>query len=287
LTDIIVTRTVADLRLAVRRLRGQGKGIGVVPTMGALHDGHIALVRQGRKRVGGVICTIFVNPSQFAPAEDLSKYPRTEKADLAKLRAAECDILFAPEADEVYPPGFATTISLAGPATAGLEDRYRPSHFPGVATIVAKLFTMSGADIALFGEKDYQQLRVVTQMAADIDLPISVVGIETVREQDGLAMSSRNRFLSPEQRVLAPLLHHTLRGISDAVLAGAAIETELAAGRSTIEAAGFGLDYLEARHAISLAPIALTSEGTVRLLVAARIGSTRLIDNIALSPVAN
>ncbi len=287
MTDIIIARTVAELRQAVKPFRARGETIGVVPTMGALHDGHIALVREARRRAGGVIASIFVNPSQFAPTEDLSKYPRTEEADLARLRQADCDILFSPGVDEVYPSGFATTVSLAGPATAGLEDRFRPTHFSGVATIVAKLFTMSGADIALFGEKDYQQLRVVTQMARDLDLPISVVGIETVREADGLAMSSRNRFLSPEQRALAPLLHRTMLQIRDAVLAGAGIEPAQADGRHTIEAAGFGLDYLEARHALSLEPIRGVGEGPARLLVAARLGTTRLIDNISLGPTLN
>jgi pantoate--beta-alanine ligase len=285
--DIIITRTVAELRQAVKTFRAGGETIGVVPTMGALHDGHITLVREAKKRTGKVIATIFVNPSQFAPTEDLTKYPRTEEADLARLHEADCDILFAPTANEVYPPGFATTVSLTGPATAGLEDRFRPTHFAGVATIVAKLFTMSGADVALFGEKDYQQLCVVTQMARDLDLPIRVVGIETIREADGLAMSSRNRFLSPDQRALAPLLHRTLRKIADEALAGTELEGELAAGRGIIEAAGFRLDYLEARHAASLAPIAGLDEGPVRLLVAARLGTTRLIDNIGIGPIAD
>ncbi len=287
MADIIITRTVAELRQAVKTFRAGGETIGVVPTMGALHDGHITLVREAKKRTGKVIATIFVNPSQFAPTEDLTKYPRTEEADLARLHEADCDILFAPTANEVYPPGFATTVSLTGPATAGLEDRFRPTHFAGVATIVAKLFTMSGADVALFGEKDYQQLCVVTQMARDLDLPIRVVGIETIREADGLAMSSRNRFLSPDQRALAPLLHRTLRKIADEALAGTELEGELAAGRGIIEAAGFRLDYLEARHAASLAPIAGLDEGPVRLLVAARLGTTRLIDNIGIGPIAD
>jgi pantoate--beta-alanine ligase len=285
--DIIIARTVAELRQVVRTFRSQGESIGVVPTLGALHDGHITLVSEARKRARRVVTTIFVNPSQFAATEDFSRYPRTEEADLSRLRQADCDILFAPGVEEVYPPGFATTVSLTGPATAGLEDRFRPGHFAGVATIVAKLFTQSGADIALFGEKDYQQLCVVTQMARDLDLPIRVVGFETVRESDGLAMSSRNRFLSPQERDLAPMLYRTMRGIADTVLAGASLEGELSFGRSAIEAAGFRLDYLEARHAASLAPIAALADGPARLLVAARLGTTRLIDNIALAPARN
>jgi pantoate--beta-alanine ligase len=283
MADIIITRTVADLRQTVRAFRTAGHTIGLVPTLGALHDGHTALVREAKKRVDRVITTIFVNPTQFAPNEDLAKYPRTEESDLAKLRAAKADVLFAPSVEVIYPDGFATTVSLAGPAVAGLEDRFRPTHFAGVATIVAKLFTQSGADIAMFGEKDYQQLMVVTRMARDLDLPIRVIGIKTVREEDGLAMSSRNRFLSLADRAVAPVLYQTLRRTADTMLAGDAFEASLAAGRQAIIAAGFKLDYLEARHAASLAPITTLAAGPVRLLVAARIGQTRLIDNMAVN----
>jgi pantoate--beta-alanine ligase len=283
MADIIITRTVADLRQTVRAFRTAGHTIGLVPTLGALHDGHTALVREAKKRADRVITTIFVNPTQFAPNEDLAKYPRTEESDLAKLRAVKADVLFAPSVEVIYPDGFATTVSLAGPAVAGLEDRFRPTHFAGVATIVAKLFTQSGADIAMFGEKDYQQLMVVTRMARDLDLPIRVIGIETVREEDGLAMSSRNRFLSPANRAVAPVLYQTLRRTVDAMIAGDAFEASLAAGRQAIIAAGFKLDYLEARHAASLAPITTLAAGPVRLLVAARIGQTRLIDNLAVN----
>ena len=283
MADIIITRTVADLRQTVRAFRTAGHTIGLVPTLGALHDGHTALVREAKKRVDRVITTIFVNPTQFAPNEDLTKYPRTEESDLAKLRAVKADVLFAPSVEVIYPEGFATTVSLAGPAVAGLEDRFRPTHFAGVATIVAKLFTQSGADIAMFGEKDYQQLMVVTRMARDLDLPIQVIGIETVREEDGLAMSSRNRFLSPADRAAAPVLYQTLRRTADGMIAGDAFEALLAAGRQAIIAAGFKLDYLEARHAASLAPITTLAAGPVRLLVAARIGQTRLIDNMAVN----
>jgi pantoate--beta-alanine ligase len=281
--DIIITRTVADLRQTVRAFRTAGHTIGLVPTLGALHDGHTALVREAKKRVDRVITTIFVNPTQFAPSEDLAKYPRTEESDLARLRAVKADVLFAPSVEVIYPEGFATTVSLAGPAVAGLEDRFRPTHFAGVATIVAKLFTQSGADIAMFGEKDYQQLMVVTRMARDLDLPIRVIGIETVREEDGLAMSSRNRFLSPADRAAAPVLYQTLRRTADGMIAGDAFEALLAAGRRAIIAAGFKLDYLEARHAASLTPITTLAAGPVRLLVAARIGQTRLIDNMAVN----
>ncbi|MBP0582922.1 pantoate--beta-alanine ligase [Labrys sp. LIt4] len=278
----LVVRTVAELRQAVKRFREVQETVALVPTMGALHDGHITLVRQARQRASRVVTTIFVNPTQFAPTEDLAKYPRTEAADLARLRDVGCDLLYAPDVSQVYPQGFATTVSLAGPAQAGLEDRFRPSHFAGVATVVTKLFCQSGADIALFGEKDYQQLCVVTQMARDLDLPITVVGVPTVREADGLAMSSRNRYLTPQQRAQAPLLHRTLRQVADDVIKGADIETALASGRGAIAAGGFELDYLEARQAVSLAPVTSLAEGPVRLLVAARLGATRLIDNIGV-----
>lgn len=283
----LVVRTVAELRKVIRDFHAAGETVGLVPTMGALHDGHIALVREASRRAARVVTTIFVNPTQFSPTEDLAKYPRTEAADLAKLEEAGCDVLFAPAPSEVYPSGFATTVSLEGPATVGLEDRFRPTHFAGVATVVAKLFTQSAADIALFGEKDYQQLCVVTRMARDLDLPIEVIGVPTVRESDGLAMSSRNRYLSPDERAKAPLLHRTLAQIAAALLGGADVRSALSQGRHTIAAAGFALDYLEARHAISLAPVSGLAEGPVRLLVAARLGTTRLIDNIAVEPSGN
>ncbi|WP_448952749.1 pantoate--beta-alanine ligase [Labrys neptuniae] len=283
----LVVRTVAELRKVIRDFHAAGDTVGLVPTMGALHDGHIALVREARRRAARVVTTIFVNPTQFAPTEDLAKYPRTEAADLARLEEAGCDVLFAPASTEIYPAGFATTVSLEGPATVGLEDRFRPTHFAGVATVVAKLFTQSAADTALFGEKDYQQLCVVTRMARDLDLPIEVIGVPTVRESDGLAMSSRNRYLSPDERAKAPLLHRTLAQIAAALLGGTDVRSALSQGRHAIAAAGFALDYLEARHAISLAPVSGLAEGPVRLLVAARLGTTRLIDNIAVETSGN
>jgi len=250
--------------------------------MGALHDGHIALVRRARQEADCVIVTIFVNPTQFAAGEDLSKYPRTEEADLERLSTAQADIVFAPGPAEIYPPGFATSISLEGPAVAGLEDRFRPEHFGGVATIVAKLFLQSGADIALFGEKDYQQLAVVRRMAADLDIPIRVIGLETVRDADGLALSSRNRYLGAGERATAPLLHRTLVTAAERIAAGDAIEAVLGQARAALAEAGFALDYLEARDAASLAPVDRLEGAPLRLLVAARLGGTRLIDNIAI-----
>ena len=282
MAGVELVRTIRELRASVARRRGRGESIGLVPTLGALHEGHIALVRRAREEAGCVIVTIFVNPTQFAANEDLSKYPRTEAADLEKLTAAQADMVFMPDPAEIYPPGFATRVSLEGPAAAGLEDRFRPEHFGGVATVVAKLFLQSGADIAVFGEKDYQQLAVVRRMAADLDIPIRVIGLETVRDVDGLALSSRNRYLSPAERVIAPTLHRTLVAAGDSIAAGSAITTVLTQSRTTITAAGFALDYLEARDAANLAPVERQSGAALRLLVAARLGATRLIDNIAV-----
>jgi pantoate--beta-alanine ligase len=277
---IPVARSVKALRRTVERWRGAGERIALVPTMGALHEGHIALVKAARRRADWVVTSIFVNPTQFAPTEDFSRYPRTFAADRAALTAARCDLIFAPAVDEMYPDGFSTTVSLSGPAAAGLDDRFRPGHFAGVATVVCKLFTQCRPDVALFGEKDYQQLMVVTRMARDLDLGVTVVGVPTVREADGLAMSSRNRYLSPEQRALAVTLHREMTASAERLRAGADVEAALQPGRDAIAAAGFALDYLEARDSATLGP---PSPGRpIRLLVAARIGATRLIDNLAV-----
>ena len=282
MADIELVRTVATLRAAVARHRAQGRTIGLVPTMGALHEGHVALVERACREADCVIATIFVNPTQFAANEDLSKYPRTEAADLERLGGASADIVFAPAPEEVYPAGFSTRIVPAGPAAAGLEDRFRPEHFGGVATVVTKLFLQSGADIAVFGEKDYQQLAVVRRMAADLDIPIRVVGLPTVRAADGLALSSRNRYLDPAQRQTAPLLYRTLTDAAGRIGAREAIAPILDQARADIAGAGFVLDYLEARDAESLAPVESLGGRALRLLVAARLGQTRLIDNVAV-----
>ena len=207
-----ITRTVATLRRAVAAWRGRNETVALVPTMGALHDGHLSLVRLARRRADRVVVSIFVNPAQFAPAEDFSTYPRTFGADLALLAEENTDLVWAPASVAVmYPDGFATRIFPEGPATAGLEDAFRPDFFKGVATVVAKLFTQVMPDIAVFGEKDYQQLKVVTRMARDLDLPVRVIGAATVREPDGLAMSSRNVYLTADERAAAPVLHRVLR----------------------------------------------------------------------------
>jgi pantoate--beta-alanine ligase len=276
-----VARTVKALRRAVAGWRGAGEHVALVPTMGALHEGHLALVRQARRRAERVVVSIFVNPAQFGPGEDLSTYPRTFADDRRRLDGL-ADLIFAPAVEEMYPDGAATTVSLAGPAAAGLEDRFRPTHFPGVATVVAKLLIQAMPDIALFGEKDYQQLKVVTRMAADLHLPVRIVPGRTVREPDGLALSSRNRYLSAEERAKAPLLHRTLQACAKAIRSGAPLAQALTQARRTVTSAGFALDYLEARNAETLDPVLSAGETPVRLLVAARIGTTRLIDNVAV-----
>jgi pantoate--beta-alanine ligase len=250
--------------------------------MGALHDGHVSLVRLARRRAKKVVVSIFVNPTQFAPTEDFGSYPRTWKADVARLAAEKVDLIWNPDVKAMYPEGFATRIVPEGPATADLEDRFRPHFFGGVATVVGKLFTQVRPDVAIFGEKDFQQLRVVTQMAADLDLGVRVVGSRTVRERDGLAMSSRNVYLSPEERQTAPALYRAMKESARRLKAGEDLAAAMEAGRELIRIAGFALDYFEARHAVTLAPIASVNDGPVRILVAAKLGTTRLIDNIGV-----
>ncbi len=250
--------------------------------MGALHAGHLALVRRAHRHAARVIVSIFVNPAQFAPHEDLATYPRTWDADLAALAREGVDLVWAPPVEVMYPDGFAIRIVPEGPAKAGLEDVFRPHFFAGVATVVAKLFVQCQPDFALFGEKDFQQLKVVTRLARDLDLRLKVIGVPTVREPDGLALSSRNAYLTPPERAVAPVLHRTLKDCAHEIASGSAIAKVLASGRRTITAAGFTLDYLEARHADTLAPVRADSREPIRLLVAGRLGKTRLIDNIGV-----
>jgi pantoate--beta-alanine ligase len=250
--------------------------------MGALHRGHLALVREAGRRANRVVVSIFVNPTQFAPHEDFASYPRRFATDISALRDVKVDLVWAPSVETMYPDGFATRLAPEGPAKAGLEDEFRPHFFGGVATVVAKLFTQVSPDFAFFGQKDYQQLRVVTQMAKDLDLPVKVIGVPTVREQDGLALSSRNAYLSASERAVAPMLHRVLKDCSTRIKKGEKIDRVLNVGRIEVDVAGFVLDYLEARHALTLAPIASPKDGPIRLLVAARLGKTRLIDNIGV-----
>jgi pantoate--beta-alanine ligase len=277
-----VARTVPSLRRTLAPWRRAGAKIALVPTMGALHAGHLALIAQARRRARRVVVSIFVNPAQFAPSEDFGSYPRNFAADVAALRAAKADLVWAPSPAVMYPDDFGTRIEPAGAAKAGLEDKVRPHFFGGVATVVAKLFTQVAPDYAMFGQKDYQQLRMVTQMAKDLDLPVKIVGVPTMREKDGLALSSRNAYLSAGERSAAPVLYRVLKATAARIRQGEAIEQVLAVARIEIDVAGFALDYLEARHALSLAPVTSLKDGPIRLLLAAKIGKTRLIDNIAV-----
>jgi pantoate--beta-alanine ligase len=278
----MIVRTVPALRRALDSLRAKKSTVAMVPTMGALHDGHVSLVRLAKRRATKVVVSIFVNPAQFAPSEDFSSYPRTWKADVARLAAENVDLIWNPDVKTMYPNGFATKILTEGPATVGLEDRFRPHFFGGVTTVVGKLFTQVRPDIAIFGEKDFQQLRVIARMAGDLDLGVKVMGSRTVRERDGLAMSSRNVYLSPEQRQIATELYRAMQESARRLRAGDDVEAAMAGGAEMITAAGFALDYFEARHAETLAPIASAKDGPIRILVAAKIGKTRLIDNIGV-----
>ena len=276
-----IVRNILDLRKETAKWRSNGLLSAVVPTMGALHQGHMTLVRVGLEHADRIVTTIFVNPKQFAANEDLGRYPRTETSDLAQLEEAGAHLVFAPTGDEVYPPGFATSVVLSGPAKAGLEDKFRPQFFDGVATIVAKLFTQSQTDFAMFGEKDYQQLMVVTRMARDLDLPIKVIGVPTVREENGLALSSRNTYLSKAEHHQAASLYQTLTAAAQKIRAGEAPSRATAAARRSLTTLGFRVDYVAARNAETLA-LPKEKDEPLRLLVAAWLGKTRLIDNIGV-----
>lgn len=280
---ISIVRTVAELRKTVAAWRAEGLKVAVVPTMGALHEGHLSLVRAALERADRVIVTLFVNPRQFNSAADLAAYPRTENEDAAKLAPLGAHILYVPDGAQMYPEGFATTISVAG-VSEGLCGAFRPGHFDGVATVVAKLFLQTGADFALFGEKDFQQLQVVRRLARDLDIPIEIVACPTVREADGLAMSSRNVRLSQEERRLAPRLPEILFAAGERLTAGEPVHDVLAETRQAFLAAGYGkVEYLELRAEEDLAPLAV-ADRPARLLVAAWLGETRLIDNVGVSP---
>jgi pantoate--beta-alanine ligase len=277
-----IAHTIAALDRAIKKYRIAEELVALVPTMGALHAGHVTLIEHARRKADRVVVSIFVNPTQFAPHEDFASYPRPFDADIAVLRKLSVDLVWAPTPDVMYPPGFATRVSVKGPAEADLEDRFRPHFFGGVATVVAKLFTQCRPDYAMFGEKDYQQLKTVTRMAADLDLRVEVVGVPTVRENDGLAMSSRNAYLDANERKIAPTLYRVLRDCAARIAAGKAIARVVTEGSHAIEAAGFAVDYLEARNAETLARAETLADGPLRLLVAAKLGKTRLIDNIAV-----
>jgi len=277
-----VAHTLSALHRALARWRDAGESIALVPTMGALHEGHLSLVRLARRRTRRVVVSIFVNPAQFAPNEDFASYPRTLDTDAKALAEAGVDLIWAPSVETMYAPGFATRIVPEGPAKVGLEDAFRPHFFGGVAIVVGKLLIQCLPNIAMFGEKDFQQLMVVTRLAADLDLPVKIVGAPIMREADGLAMSSRNAYLSAQERAAAPTLYRMLKQCAAAIARGDRIARVLDEGGAEIEQAGFQVDYLEARNALTLGKVENAADGPLRLLVAAKIGRTRLIDNVAV-----
>ncbi|PAV47982.1 pantoate--beta-alanine ligase [Pseudomonas sp. HAR-UPW-AIA-41] len=277
-------KTVRELRAAIARARAEGKRIGFVPTMGNLHSGHVALVEKASQRADFVVASIFVNPLQFGPNEDLAKYPRTLAADQEKLVSAGCHLLFAPTPEEMYPQGMDNQTRISVPVVSeGLCGGSRPGHFEGVATVVAKLFNMVQPDLAIFGEKDFQQLAVIRKLVRDLNLPVQIFGEPTVRADDGLALSSRNGYLSAEQRQVAPQLFATLKDMADSICGGRDDFSRLTLdGLKHLEKAGFRPDYLEIREAGSLRP-AQAGDRELVILVAAYLGTTRLIDNLAFT----
>jgi pantoate--beta-alanine ligase len=276
-----VARTIASLRTTVAAWKAQGLSIAVVPTMGALHEAHLTLVRSAKTHAQRTIVTVFVNPTQFNDKADLANYPRTDEQDEALLAREAADLMFLPGPQEIYPDGFATTVAVKG-VSEGLCGTFRPGHFEGVATVVAKLLIQSGADVALFGEKDYQQLHVVRRMARDLDLPVAIIGHPTVRENDGLAMSSRNARLTPAERLVAPHLSQTLFAAARDIARGRDLGQTLEGAKRALSDAGFGpVEYLELRAECDLRPLASFSE-PARLLTAAFLGRIRLIDNVPM-----
>jgi pantoate--beta-alanine ligase len=278
-----IVRTVSDLRAQVAAWRREGLTVGLVPTMGALHEGHLSLVRLALEHADRVVSSVFVNPTQFAPGEDFEAYPRGEAKDAALLASAGCHLLYAPSPAEVYPSGFSTTVTVSG-VSEPLEGERRPTHFAGVATVVAKLLTQAQPDVAVFGEKDYQQLQVIRRMAIDLDLPVRILGGPTVRAEDGLALSSRNAYLTPEQRPIAAVLNRVVKALAEAAAAGEPLEPAEQAAADVLLEAGFDrVDYIEVRHAGDLSPIRPALDGRpARVLAAAWLGQTRLIDNMAV-----
>lgn len=278
-----IVRTRAKLREQVTEWRAAGLTVGLAPTMGALHEGHLSLVRLAKDRVNRVVASVFVNPTQFAPHEDFEAYPREEDADAEKLTSAGCDLLYAPTIDEIYPRGFNTTVTVDG-VSAPMEGEARPTHFAGVATVVAKLLIQCMADVAVFGEKDFQQLQVIRRLALDLDLPTEIVGAPIVRDSDGLALSSRNAYLAANERVIAPWLYRSLRYAAQSLSNGAHASKVEEEGRKLLLNAGFhSVDYFEVRHPDDLrrlGPGPIT--GRAQVLATARLGRTRLLDNLGV-----
>ena len=285
MSELAIVRTVQALRDSVAGWRRAGETVGLVPTMGALHTAHMALVDEARRHADRVVATIFVNPTQFGPDEDFSSYPRREARDIETLQAHDVDLLFAPDVDAMYPAGFETFVNVPD-TSQGLCGEHRPGHFTGVATIVTKLLLQALPDCAVFGEKDYQQLQVIRRLALDLDVPVKIVGLPTVREADGLAVSSRNAYLNPADRATAPRMHAILQDVAGRVRAGEEIAVACAAGHEALAAAGFSpIEYLEVRAADTLLPVDQQARaGTpLRALAAAWLGETRLIDNIPIA----
>jgi pantoate--beta-alanine ligase len=276
-----IIRSIESLRREISRWKLDNLTHVLVPTMGALHDGHLELVRQGFQHADRVVVSIFINPKQFGVNEDLSRYPRDENGDVEKLAAEGVPLIFAPTAEEMYSLGFATSVHMAGPAIVGLEDKYRPHFFDGVASVVAKLFIQSQANYAMFGEKDYQQLMVVKRMARDLDIPTQVIGVPTQRDDDGMAMSSRNRYLSKSERSQAVAIYKSLEQAAEKIREGRDPQSATRAASRSLTTLGFKVDYVAARNAESLAIPEADGE-PLRLLAAAWLGKTRLIDNIAV-----
>lgn len=282
MSGVAVFRTVAELRAQVKAWRADGLTVALVPTMGALHDGHLSLVKRGLELADRVVASVFVNPTQFGPNEDFARYPRQEEKDAAALDSAGCHGLFAPGVAEMYPEGFATTVTVTG-VSEGLCGDVRPGHFAGVATVVTKLLLQCLPDVALFGEKDYQQLAVIRRFVRDLDIPVRIEGVPTMREADGLAMSSRNAYLSPEQRQTAVALITALRAVADGLKQGGKAAGLCRDAAVSLVTAGFdSVDYIEVRDAAGLTLAESLSDRPLRILAAARLGATRLIDNIGV-----
>jgi pantoate--beta-alanine ligase len=280
--SIKVVRTVRDLRKVTAKWRQAGKTIALVPTMGALHAGHLSLVKLAKKKADKAVVSIFVNPTQFAPHEDLSRYPRDEAGDLKKLGDADADLVWSPTVEAMYPEGFSTEVK-AGSAAADLEGAFRPHHFGGVATVCCKLFNQVRPDIAIFGEKDYQQLAVLRQMVRDLDMPLEIIGAPTKREKDGLALSSRNAYLSEAERSIAPALYSAISEAALEVASGMSAETATSDAAAKLLSAGFTtVDYIEVRDSETLGELSTLGGRPLRILAAVWLGKTRLIDNVAV-----
>jgi len=279
---IETVRTVRDLRARVAAWRAGGETVALVPTMGAIHDGHLSLVNSGKAHCGRVVISLFVNPLQFGPREDFHAYPRDEARDAKLLTKAGSDLLYAPEAAEMYPPGFSTKVHV-GDLTEDLCGASRPNHFDGVATVVAKLLLQCAPDTAIFGEKDYQQLLVIKRFVRDLNIPVEILGVPIVREADGLALSSRNAYLSPEDRAVAPVLHQTIQQVASDLAQGRGADDASEAARFRLEAMGLRVDYVAVRDPDTLKPLHGPVK-SVRVLAAIHLGKTRLIDNVPVPP---